>query len=122
MLTMVLLLGVLLLAVTVAGSVTLVEEGQETIGYKNKQLARALATGCMEHALNQLARDAAYAGNEVYILGSTPCTIYPVTVSGGIWTIGVRIDVGMQTMRVKVTLTSQTPIRIDSWREVASWP
>ena len=122
MLMTVLILGTLLLAVTVIGSLTSIKEGQENIGYQNKQFAKAVATGCMEHALNQLARNATYAGNEIYTIGTVPCTIYPITISGGNWIIGVQVDMGIQTAKLKTTLTSQAPIRIGSWQEVSALP
>ena len=115
-----LVLGFLTLGFVLVGIQSIIDEAQVSVVGENKAIASAAATACMEHALNGLALDVGYAGNETRIVGAQSCTIRPI-VSGGTYTLETFSQVKDQWTRYRVILTSRAPVAISSWTEVASF-
>lgn len=116
MLLSTIILGAILLSASIAGFEALFYERRVTMIREQSEQAFALATGCMEHALQKLGQTPTYQGNETYLIDGHTCTIWPIEVSGT-WIIKTRVTIGQQTARLRVSVSSRTPITISSWQE-----
>lgn len=116
-----LVLSFLTVSFVVIGISSLIEDSQANTALYNKTLAGAAATGCMERAMDKLGQDSSYAGNESLSVASSTCTIRPVIVGGGNWTLETWSQVQDQYARERAILTSRSPITISSWTEIAGF-
>lgn len=116
-----LVLGFLAVTFVAIGISSIVEDLQADAALYNKVLAGSAATGCMEHAMDSLGRNAAYAGNETLTIASSTCAIQPIESSTSTWTIKTSSQVGDQYARYLAILSSLSPVTISSWTEVAGF-
>lgn len=118
LLTSILILGAVLLSATLTISNSLIENSAQQSSHENKTQAEALANACLEHAINALALDAAYAGNETVTLGTLSCAVLPIQVQGSTYTLSGRATVSNQTVTMAATLSARAPPTISSWQEI----
>lgn len=116
MLLSTLIMGTILLSVTIAGFNALFYERSANEAHAQQAQALALATGCMEYALQRLGQSASYSGNQTYPIDGQTCTILPIEETSG-WTIKTEVTLQQKTARLQVTLSSRTPLTISSWQE-----
>lgn len=117
MLLSTLIMGAILLTLTVTGFEALFYEYKANTLRENKERALMVATGCLEHALQNLGQSATYQGNESYQVDGETCTILPIETPGGTWIVKTTTTIQRQTARLTVTLSSRAPIAISSWQE-----
>lgn len=85
-----------------------------------KKVSVALAEGCVDQALLELANDSSYSpSNQIVSIGGNFCTIKNITTSGGEKNINVEADYQhyITNLSVKVNPTS---LVVTSWQEVPS--
>lgn len=116
-----LVLGFLTLSFVLVSAVSLSNESQANFVLENKELSAAAATGCMEQAMNRLGLDVSYAGNETLTVASSTCTVRPVIVGAGNWTLETWARNGDQYARYRAVLTGRAPVIIGSWAEIAAF-
>lgn len=89
-----------------------------SLGASLKESSRALAEGCVEHALLELAVGGVYGGNEtVAVTASESCQILPIETSGSQKIIKTKATVENLATNIKITVNLQ-PLTIVSWEEV----
>jgi hypothetical protein len=118
MLLSTLIMGSILLSVAIAGFDTLFYERSANAIYEQQAQALALATGCMEYAIQRLGQTASYGGNQTYAIDGQICTILPIEVST-VWTIKTQVTIQQRTARVRAVLSSRSPVTISLWQEGA---
>mgnify|MGYP001608003988 CR=1 FL=1 len=118
MLLSVLIMGAILLSVAIAGFDALFYERRANAVYEQQAQALALATGCMEYAMQRLGQSASYGGNQTYPIDGEICTILPIEVSS-VWTIKTQVTMQQRTARIRVVLSSRSPVTISVWEEGA---
>ena len=116
-----LVLSVVLLQIGLLGMIALISSSQSTSALENKRIAVASASACMESAMNRLARNGDYLGNETLMVASTTCAIRPIAGSSVPITIETRAQVGNQHARIRAMFSSRSPMAITSWVEVANF-
>lgn len=116
MLLSTLILGTILLSITIAGFDALFYEREANRAHEQKAQAMALASGCMEYAMQRLGQVASYQGNESYVVDGQTCTIFPIETGTG-WTLKTAVTVEEHTARLQVVLSSRSPVTISSWQE-----
>lgn len=116
-----LILGFLTLSFVLIGNTSLNDEAQANLALENKAMSAAAATGCVEQALDRLGLSASYAGSETLTIASSTCSVRPVIVGGGTWTLETWSQYADQYTRYRVVLTSRAPIAIQSWTEIAAF-
>ena len=121
LITSILVLGFLTLGFSLVSMTAISEEFQTNEAFTNKAFANAAARGCMEQAMYRLGANSSYTGNETLSVGTASCTVRPITVSGGTYTLETWAQVGDQYTRYRVLLSNRIPITISSWDEIASF-
>ncbi len=117
----VLILGFAALNFVLIGLATATQSGASATAFEQKATASAAATGCVEQAMERLGLSSSYAGNETLTVGTNSCTIRPIIVGSGTWTIETSAQVGNQITRYRTILTSRAPVNISSWTEIAGF-
>jgi Tfp pilus assembly protein PilV len=113
-------ISAILLAITAALGYTAFFARYNMLDSEYKEMGSALAEACAETALLKLANDSTYTGNEVVTVSSSPCTIRPVSVSGGQVTIEVQSIIQNTYTNLEVVAASGT-LGIISWQEIANF-
>lgn len=121
MIISVLILSAVMLSFSLVGMNSVVRHMQTNSSSENKKIAVQAATACLEIALDRLGRNASYTGNENISIDNLTCTIRPITVGVGTWTISSEGRSNNQYARYTVILSNRAPITISSWREVATF-
>ncbi len=121
MLISVIVLATIMLGFALVGSFTGSQALQTLTAIQNKKMAGALATACMEHAINRLGRNQGYTGNETLTSNGASCTVRPVISGSGTWTLETEARVRNQWARYRVTLSERAPPEIASWEEVPTF-
>ena|SRR3989338_4272723 len=115
----VLILSSIMLSAIIFGSQSFRNETDAATALLNKKAAEAAATSCMEEALYRLGSNAAYAGNESLVIGSTQCAVRPILSGGGAWTLETEAVAFGTNGRLRVVLSSRFPLVITSWESLA---
>lgn len=116
----VMLIAAVLLGLAVTAARTLhgsLSSGTSIEGWDD---AKALAEGCAETALWRLNENQTYTGNETITIEGAPCTIRPVTGSSP-WIVETEAAANGRTYRLRVTVTSLSPVTVSSWDRVTSF-
>lgn len=121
MLISVIVLATIMLGFAIVGAGTYGRELETLTALQNKKSALALATACAEHALQRFGRSRGYRGEETIEIGGSECTVRPIG-SGPPWFIETLGRVGNQYARLRITLSSRTPLVITAWEEVPTFP
>lgn len=113
----VIIISALMLAVSLALSMSGFLARSNITDSEHKERSAALADGCVDDALIRLAASSSYAGNEVITMGDDQCTIVSVAIVGTSATIRTTatIEKAMTTIQVMATLN---PLIILSWQEL----
>lgn len=120
MLLSTLMMGVILLSVTIAGFNALFYERSANTAHEQHAQALALATGCMEYAMQRLGQEASYQGNQTYLIDGQTCTILPIEATS-VWMIRTQVTFQQHTARLRVVLSSRSPVTVTSWQEGATF-
>ncbi len=117
----VLILTAILIGFAVVGSRGFLQETSTLTTLINKKRAEALTAACLEEAFYRLGTNPSYAGNETINLNNSSCLIRPLISGSDTWTIEIEAQAGNETSRIRVTLSSRSPIIISSWQTVLSF-
>lgn len=110
------MLGFALLGATIAS-----ENVQNDASKEQKAIASASAQACMDLALQQLAVNISYAGNQNNDIDGTACTIRPIIHIGGQWNVDTSATFGRQTARYRTVLTGLNPLVVATQTELGSF-
>lgn len=118
----VLFLLFVLTGIALIGSRSSVQQSQSLVSAEKAAIAKTASAGCIELALNRLALNHAYLGNEtIQVTSSTSCQIRPVIVGGNTWTLESSSTVDVQTSLQRAVLSSLSPVTISSWLDLTSF-
>ncbi len=120
MLLSTLIMGTILLSIAIAGFDALSYERGANVAHAQQAQALAVATGCMEYAMQRLGQTASYGGSQTYPIDGQICTILPIEVST-VWTIKTQVTIQQATARIRVVLSSRSPVTISVWQEGAAF-
>jgi len=118
-LTSVIVISVLLLAITVRLGFSAFFNRLDVLDSESKERSSALAEACVDTAILNIARNAAYnPSNQVVAVGSDQCTIVSVTSSGSQKIIKTQAVINKAYTNLKISINSD--FSINSWDECAT--
>lgn len=94
--------------------------GRTSFSGEQSAQARAMAEGCAEEALQAVRDSAVCAGSSSLLFAAGSCDA-SVTVDDLLCRVEAAGRVGDVVKRTVVTLSSVSPLTIDSWQEVADF-
>lgn len=122
LLTTVLIIGAIGVSVAVSLVLLGLSSSRTSFSFEQSNQAQALATACMEEALQQIRDSTPFEGSDDISLGQGECSYTVVNEGGQERTITAFGEVGTIVRKVKVTLDTINPaINITSWQEVADF-
>ncbi len=118
----VMIIGAVALAIVVSMLLSGLGTSRTSFTHQQSAQAKALATACINEALQQIRDNTAFTGSNNLSLGQGDCT-YTVTNTGGEnRTIQASSTVGLIVRKTQATVTQINPsITIASWQEVSAF-
>ncbi len=110
--------SMMLLAATGIARMQLTQQDTNTM-LANLLQSQALAEGCADTALLELSLDSSYTGDETITIGSDSCTLRPVL--SGPTTIETEASKNGSVYRLRIELSSSSPVTISSWERVSEF-
>jgi hypothetical protein len=122
-LTTILIMGALMLSVGIGVTLRSISEGDMSSGEELSARAGALSEACAEAAVLRLKNNLSYSGNEaIMVQGSDTCDILAAEgVGNANRVIKTQSTAGGYTRKIRVALSSVTPLQIAEWRFVGDF-
>jgi len=115
--TSALIISLLIMAVIFAVSLAGFYNRANISNSEYKEISNALAEGCVESALLDIATMSTYAGNETVLIGDKQCNIFPIETAGGQKIIKAKAVFQNAVTNLKITVNS-LDLSIVSWEEI----
>lgn len=112
-LTSVLILSAIFLSLAISTTLSVITATGTNTAFRERDVARYMARGCMEYALMQLERNLNYQGNEVILIDDEECEILPITGAGNInRVLEVKSIIGAHVYHIVSEIETISPIMV----------
>ena len=112
----VVIIGAVLLAVGLSVTIMAINETQQALGEKNKEVSLGMVESCVDDALVRLNKTNTIPGTITLPTGS--CNVTINSQVGNDWTFTVSGSVGGHKKNIQVSATRTSTVTVTSWLEI----